>query len=195
MLTSRISPCVTISFSLFVCFTFFFISLSTVTWPRGDIILEYGQPLRILCMLSMEYTNEKFPGKNSSDLVFFHNDKQLEPEFITVLNETAIALYIEKPPPADYMYYCKLRLNKTEDDIGVCLNKVAVGCEYSLFYSPPKPPELKISTFFPRCFHSNDKKSTSNYAHMFIPLRLSNFVLSCQDTVFSELSTFCTLIA
>ncbi|XP_043283001.1 uncharacterized protein dome isoform X2 [Venturia canescens] len=97
-----------------------------VTWPRGDIVLEYGQPLRILCMLSMDYTNEKFPGKNSSDLVFTRNKKELEPEFITVLNESTIALYVEKPPPADDMYHCKLKLNETVD-IGVCINKVAIG--------------------------------------------------------------------
>ncbi|XP_034948371.1 cytokine receptor [Chelonus insularis] len=98
------------------------------TWPAGDIVLEYGQPLRILCMLNKTYVDAEFPSKNSSNLMFFRNDKKMEPEYITVLNETTIEMYIEKPPPAKDMYYCKLKLDgHVRKDEAVCLNSVVIG--------------------------------------------------------------------
>lgn len=83
-------------------------------------------------MLNKTFIDIVFPGKNSSDLVFFRNKKEIEPEFISVVNETTIAMYVEKPPPAEDMYYCKLRLNDgySKQHETVCLNKVFIGCEY-----------------------------------------------------------------
>lgn len=74
----------------------------------------------------------EFPGKNASDLVFFRSNKEMDPQFITIINETTISLDIEKPPPAEEMYYCKLRLNNdyNKQEEAVCLNKVVVGCKY-----------------------------------------------------------------
>ncbi|XP_012282204.1 uncharacterized protein LOC105700688 [Orussus abietinus] len=99
------------------------------TWPQGDIVLEHGQPLRILCMLNKTFIETNFPGKNASDLVFFRNKKEMEPEYISIINETTIALYVEKPPPAEDMYYCKLRMNNghNKQHEAVCLNKVVIG--------------------------------------------------------------------
>ncbi|XP_031844734.2 cytokine receptor domeless isoform X1 [Nomia melanderi] len=105
------------------------------TWPQGDIVLEYGQPLKILCILNRTFVDSEFPGKNATDLVFFRNKKEMEPQYITVINETTISLDVERPPPAEDMYYCKLRLqndyNKQYE--AVCLNKVVVG------YKPKEP--------------------------------------------------------
>ncbi|CAK9799872.1 Cytokine receptor [Anthophora plagiata] len=99
------------------------------TWPQGDIVLEYGQPLRILCILNQTFVDAEFPGKNASDLVFSRNEKELDSPFVTIINETTISLDVEKPPPADDTYYCKLRLqndyNKQHE--AVCFNKVVVG--------------------------------------------------------------------
>ncbi|XP_076280238.1 cytokine receptor domeless isoform X2 [Lasioglossum baleicum] len=101
------------------------------TWPQGDIVLEYGQSLKILCIL-----NKTLPGRNASDLVFFRNNKEMEPQFITIINETTISLDVEQPPPAEDMYYCKLRpqndSNKKAAE-AICLNKVVVG------YKPKEP--------------------------------------------------------
>lgn len=97
------------------------------TEPRGDIIIKYGNPLRIMCVLNETYVNKHFPGKNSSNLIFFRNDKKMEPEYITVINRTTIMLYNELPPPGDNMYYCQLNLSNK--DVGVCLNKVVIGCK------------------------------------------------------------------
>ncbi|KAK2586334.1 hypothetical protein KPH14_010628 [Odynerus spinipes] len=105
------------------------------TWPQGDIVLEYGQSLKILCILNKMHIDFAFPGKNSSDLVFFRNMKEMEPEYITIVNETTISMYIEKPPPAEDMYYCKLRLSNDSNKQyeAVCLNKVVIG------YKPQEP--------------------------------------------------------
>nr|XP_034172692.1 uncharacterized protein LOC117600854 [Osmia lignaria]XP_034172693.1 uncharacterized protein LOC117600854 [Osmia lignaria] len=99
------------------------------TWPQGDIVLEYGQSLRILCILNQSYVDAEFPGKNSSDLVFFRNKKEMEPQFITIINETTISLDVKGPPPAENMYYCKLKLQNDHNKQyeAVCLNKVVVG--------------------------------------------------------------------
>jgi hypothetical protein len=88
--------------------------------------------LRILCILNKTFIEASFPGKNSSDLVFFKGYRQIEPEFITVLNDTTIQLDVSRPPPENAMYYCKLRLDKNydKDYEAVCLNKVVVGCEF-----------------------------------------------------------------
>ncbi|XP_063994915.1 cytokine receptor isoform X2 [Diachasmimorpha longicaudata] len=106
------------------------------TWPAGDIVLEEGEPLRILCMLNKTYIDAEFPGKNASDLVFFRSDREMEPEFIQIINETAIEMFVEEPPPSKDMYYCKLRLNDgySKKYEAVCLNNVVVG-------SAPKEPE------------------------------------------------------
>lgn len=76
----------------------------------------------------------EFPGKNASDLVFFRNKKEMEPQFITIINETTISLDVERPPPAEDMYYCKLRLHSdyNKQYEAVCLNKVVVGCKYCI---------------------------------------------------------------
>ncbi|KAK0096530.1 hypothetical protein PV326_005230 [Microctonus aethiopoides] len=99
------------------------------TLPAGDIVLEYGQSLRILCMLNMTFSEVKYPGKNASDLTFFHGDDIFEPEYLSVINETTIELFIDKPPASREMYYCKMRLdsNYEEDYETVCLNDVAIG--------------------------------------------------------------------
>ncbi|PBC29205.1 Cytokine receptor [Apis cerana cerana] len=107
------------------------------TWPQGDIVLEYGQPLRILCIL------DEFPGKNASDLVFFRNQKEMEPQFIKIINETTISLDVEKPPPAEDMYYCRLRLqnNRSKQLEAVCLNKVVVG------FKPQEPQNFSCVSY------------------------------------------------
>ncbi|XP_076379609.1 cytokine receptor domeless isoform X2 [Megalopta genalis] len=104
------------------------------TWPQGDIVLEYGQSLKILCILNKTF-DSYLPEGNASDLMFFRNNKEMEPQFITIVNETTISLDVEQPPPAEDMYYCKLRpqndSNKKPE--AVCLNKVVVG------YKPKEP--------------------------------------------------------
>ncbi|XP_053977661.1 uncharacterized protein LOC128875796 [Hylaeus volcanicus] len=106
------------------------------TWPQGDIVLEHCkppkthcQPLKILCILNQTFVDNNFRGKNASDLVFFRNAREMEPECITIVNETTISLDVESPPPAEDMYYCRLRLDndKNKQYTSVCLNKVVVG--------------------------------------------------------------------
>lgn len=96
-----------------------------VTVPNGDIILEYGSPLEILCVLN-PWNNE---GRNASSLIFYHNAALVPPEFLSVVNSTTLRLYVEKPPPSNSMYYCKLKANPELGlpEVPVCLNTVAVG--------------------------------------------------------------------
>ncbi|XP_012253310.2 cytokine receptor [Athalia rosae] len=105
------------------------------TWPQGDIVLEYGQSLKIYCILNEILTDPKYHGKNASDLALFRNDKEMEPEYIKVVNKTTIMMYVDKPAASKAMYYCKLKFtngnNKSYEP--VCLNKVVVG------YKPQKP--------------------------------------------------------
>lgn len=108
-----------------VCFIF------PVTIPRGDITLEYGNPLSILCILNTSHSAAV--GKNSSDLVFFHDSKEVPQESVTVINSTTLKIYVEKPPISSGMYYCKLKVkDKPAKDMymAVCLNRVVVDCEY-----------------------------------------------------------------
>jgi len=96
-----------------------------VTIPRGDIILEYGNPLRILCILNNSHSEAA--GKNSSDLVFFLDDSEVPKEFVRVVNSTTLEVYKEKPPMSSSMYYCKLKNTYAKDKyMAVCLNKVIV---------------------------------------------------------------------
>jgi hypothetical protein len=96
-----------------------------VTIPRGDIVLEYGNPLKILCILNKSHSAAA--DKNSSDLVFFLDDSEVPQEFVTVVNSTTLQVYIEKPPISSSMYYCKLKDTPAEDEyMAVCLNKVIV---------------------------------------------------------------------
>ncbi|XP_046745432.1 cytokine receptor-like isoform X2 [Diprion similis] len=99
------------------------------TSPLGDIVKEYGQSLKIYCILNETLKEPKFHGKNSSDLVFYRNDREMEPEYVTVINKTTIAMYVDKPEPSSDMYYCKLRLGNGSDPSyeAVCLNKVVIG--------------------------------------------------------------------
>ncbi|XP_014213058.1 cytokine receptor [Copidosoma floridanum] len=109
------------------------------TWPAGDIVLEHGNSLRLYCILNMTYVEHYFPGKGSRDLVFFKGQRQMDPEYITILNETTIQLDVNKPPPENAMYYCKLRLDTTskKDYEAVCLNKVVVG------FKPEAPKNVR----------------------------------------------------
>jgi hypothetical protein len=96
-----------------------------VTIPRGDIILEYGNPLRILCILNTSHSAAV--DKNSSDLVFFLDDSEVPKEYVTVVNSTTLEVYIEKPPMSSSMFYCKLKYMSAKDPyMAVCLNKVMV---------------------------------------------------------------------
>ncbi|CAD6201388.1 GSCOCT00000191001.2-RA-CDS [Cotesia congregata] len=98
------------------------------TWPTNDIILEYGQSLRILCILNQTIVDKEFPGKNASNLSFYRNDKKMEREYIRIINSTTIEMFVEKPPPSHDMYHCKLQTSESiKDDVAVCLNNVAVG--------------------------------------------------------------------
>lgn len=92
------------------------------TEPHGDILIEYGNPLDITCVLNDNYMRDH--GENSSKNLYFMLDGQPIPsEMIEVLNSSSIRLHIEKPPKSSAMYICKLK-NETN---AVCLNNVVVG--------------------------------------------------------------------
>ena len=97
-----------------------------VTIPRGDIEVKYGDPLRILCILDVSHPAAA--DKNSSDLVFFHDNSEVQKEFLTVVNSTTLQVYIETPPKSSSMYYCKLKVTTPtrNEYMAVCLNKVFV---------------------------------------------------------------------
>lgn len=91
-----------------------------VTVPRGDINIEYGNPIEIFCMLN---TPTKY---NSSNLRFYHDKFEVSKELLNIVNETTLRLYVEKPPISTYYYYCKLMTTSNELE-GVCFNIVNVG--------------------------------------------------------------------
>ncbi|XP_046745303.1 cytokine receptor-like [Diprion similis] len=105
------------------------------TWPQGDISLEYGQTLRIYCILDDTLMGSRLNSTNSTDLVFLRNGREMESEYVSVINETTIVLHVEKPEPSNDMYYCKLRVNNGYEPRyeAVCLNKVTIG------FKPEKP--------------------------------------------------------
>ena len=83
-------------------------------------------------MLNKTFIEKTFPGKNSSDLVFIRNSKEIDLKFISIVNDTTISMYIEKPPPAKAMYFCYLKLDGefSKPYEAVCLNTVSIGCKY-----------------------------------------------------------------
>ncbi|KAK4871636.1 hypothetical protein RN001_015760 [Aquatica leii] len=93
------------------------------TDPHGDILIEYGDPLDIICVLNDNYTKEH--GEYSSKNLYFVRDEKIIPsEMIEILNSSSIRLHIEKPPKSSSVYTCKLR-NGTQ--AAVCFNNVIVG--------------------------------------------------------------------
>jgi len=105
-----------------------------VTWPRGDIILEEGTPLRINCTLYPDHGTTS--GRDSSYLTFYNGTDEVAPEHITVLNDTSVQLFITDLPLSDKtIMYCKLKKIGNVTERVVCLNKVVVGSEFSLFDS------------------------------------------------------------
>ncbi|KAF2881194.1 hypothetical protein ILUMI_24978 [Ignelater luminosus] len=89
------------------------------TEPHGDIYIEYGQPLDIICVLNEKYMLEH--GENSSqDLYFVRNSETLPREMIEILNSSSIRLHIDNSPKSSSMYTCKIH------STAVCLNLVVV---------------------------------------------------------------------
>ena len=77
--------------------------------------------------------DKNYPGKNISDVYFSRFGRAMEPEYITILNETTVEMFVEKPPAGDGMYYCRLRLDddgNKSNFLAICLNKVVIGCKY-----------------------------------------------------------------
>lgn len=114
----------------FVEYWLYFVIFS-VTIPEGDILLEYGEHLRILCILNVNHSSAV--GKSSSDLVFFHDDRLMPQQLVKVINSTALEIYIEKPAISSSMYYCKLKVEETPAKVtytAVCLNSVVVDRKY-----------------------------------------------------------------
>jgi hypothetical protein len=93
------------------------LSLIGYTDPHGDILIEYGQSLNITCVLT-----KKIAPNASLLLSFTRNNSTIPPEFITVLNSTAINLYIKNPQKVVSDSYMCLMSNET-----VCMNVVSVG--------------------------------------------------------------------
>ncbi|XP_066908387.1 cytokine receptor isoform X1 [Halyomorpha halys] len=91
-----------------------------VTVPKGDITIEYGNPLEILCMLNTPTIY------NSSHLRFYDNGEEVSKELVNLVNETTLRLFVEKPPISSRLYSCKLMTAPNEFE-GVCFNYVYVG--------------------------------------------------------------------
>jgi hypothetical protein len=97
-----------------------------VTTPSGDIILEEGNPLKINC--TIDRTHPSARGRNSSNLVFFQDNREVPAKYVTTINETTIQLTVENLAMSNYIYYCKLRTEYALEP--VCLNSVIVGSKY-----------------------------------------------------------------
>ncbi|CAH0385116.1 unnamed protein product [Bemisia tabaci] len=104
----------------FLCFS--------VTIPRGDIILEEGQELRIRCELNVNHVEVQ--DKNASSLYFVRNETEVPGELVRILNESAIELLDPAPKPSDSIYSCRFRHEdraQFPQGVGICLNRVSVG--------------------------------------------------------------------
>ncbi|CAH1153652.1 unnamed protein product [Phaedon cochleariae] len=103
------------------------------TVPRGDIVLEYGQPLNITCNM-YEDIAEKYGENASSGLYFTHGNQVIPHEMVEIVNSTSIRLYIERPwKVANENFYCNFNESLftphsriTEVNL-VCMNVVIVG--------------------------------------------------------------------
>ncbi|XP_059488717.1 cytokine receptor isoform X2 [Neocloeon triangulifer] len=117
------------------------LSTPGVTWPRGDIVLEEGNPLRINCTVYPDHNMTK--GRDSSYLTFYNGTHEISHEHISVLNDTTVQLLMTDLPLSNKtVMYCKLRKNKEYHEKVVCLNKVIVG---------KRPQEVKNFS----CFSQN----------------------------------------
>lgn len=113
------------------------------TIPEGDITLEVGRSLEILCIINDDYVNTK--GFSSENIVFYNGSTLVDQNFVTRINDTTAKLHIDNVTISASMFYCKLSHNqynnsflantitKYSDDNGqdelvlVCLNEVRVG--------------------------------------------------------------------
>ncbi|XP_044765029.1 cytokine receptor [Coccinella septempunctata] len=94
------------------------------TVPKGDIVIRYGEPLDIYCILN-ENAAKSFGPNASQKLTFTRGTKNLNSEMIQVINETTIKLHVEKPAKGNREYY--ICTNKFEKKKYVCANFVYVG--------------------------------------------------------------------
>ncbi|CAG2054668.1 unnamed protein product [Timema podura] len=125
-----------------------------VTIPKGDIMIESGEPLEIFCVLNKSI--DIAANRSARDLIFLRDSKVVPSEFLEIINETTVRLYVKQPPPSESMYYCKLQTPADELKPGqsrntaVCLNKVFVGT---------KPQEVKNFT----CISQNWQNLTCSW--------------------------------
>ncbi|XP_049829136.1 cytokine receptor-like [Schistocerca gregaria] len=106
------------------------------TVPPGDISVEYGKPLEILCVLDAEH--DATAGSNASDIAFERNGSPVPSKNVQVVNSTTARLYMEHAEPAGNAYYYCLLKPSGRKPTTVCMNRVAVGY-------PPR--DLKIENF------------------------------------------------
>lgn len=96
------------------------------TVPNGDILIEYGNQLEILCVLYDDYVEKHGPNA-SARITFERNNDTLPREMVEIVNTSTVRLHIEKPPKSVSMYTCGI------DSKAVCLNNVYVGSKLKLF--------------------------------------------------------------
>nr|CAD7571660.1 unnamed protein product [Timema californicum] len=129
-------------------------ALLAFTIPKGDIMIESGESLEIFCVLNKSI--DIAANRSARDLIFLRDNKVVPSEFLEIINETTVRLYVKQPPPSESMYYCKLQTPADEikpgqsRDTAVCLNKVFVGT---------KPQEVKNFT----CISQNWQNLTCSW--------------------------------
>ncbi|CAG7785921.1 unnamed protein product [Allacma fusca] len=103
-----------------------FQNFAGVTYPRGDIILQEGDPLDLYC--SVNLTHEDVQGYNSSHLEFEIRKQNIPENLIqkSVLNETTILMHVDNMNASISFVECQIRKNDgtTKE---VCQNHVEVG--------------------------------------------------------------------
>jgi len=95
-----------------------------VTVPHWDIAILEGSPLEVFCVLNKDH--DLGHDHNATDLRFYQNGTAVDPQFLTVVNETTLRYYVEKPTPMKAMLFCNLHPRGKDREIFVCLNMITV---------------------------------------------------------------------
>ncbi|KAL3290154.1 hypothetical protein HHI36_023517 [Cryptolaemus montrouzieri] len=139
------------------------------TRPKGDVVLEYGNPLDIYCVLHEEEASKI--GENASQyLAFKRSDKLLSREMVQVINSTTVKLHIENLEKTSAEHYSCILKNFTEEVV-VCMNFVDIGVR-------PQP----VNDF--KCISNNLDNLTCKWTAP------ENYVETNYNLSYSEMNTF-----
>jgi len=172
-----------------------------VTFPRGDIVIEYGSgtPLEITCVLDPDNENVRNLFRNdttdggeaktpSQRILFYKNAERVSRQYMTIINATAAQLRISNPPAGRDTYYCVLLLddqpglNHSYDNMSTAQLLSTPSSDSSTF---PTPPPTSLETSGPPSLVSQTSE---------VGVCLNSVAVGCELPLYSNPFFFCLMV-